>query len=96
MKTLEFLRQNREKIYEIASKYGISNIRVFGSVARGQDNENSDIDFLINQNSEVSLFEIADFKHDLENFLNKKTDIITDDGINKRLEKIIHLESVLV
>jgi predicted nucleotidyltransferase len=89
MKTLEFLRQNREKIYEIAEKYGVSNIRVFGSVARGEDKKGSDVDFLIKQNHGVSLFEIADFKYEIEKLLKKKTDLVLEDGVNRHLKKII-------
>ena len=45
-KLLEQLRSKREEIYAIASKYSVSNIRVFGSVARGEERDDSDVDFL--------------------------------------------------
>ncbi len=96
MKTLELLRQNREKIYAIAEKYGVSNIRVFGSVARGEEKRGSDVDLLVKQNGNISLFEVLDFKYDVEKILKKKTDIVLEDGVNKRLKKIIFSESVKI
>jgi len=49
-KLKQVLQERREEILEIAAKYGAFNVRVFGSVARGEETENSDIDFLINYN----------------------------------------------
>jgi predicted nucleotidyltransferase len=55
MKTLQLLKQNREKIYAIAAKHGVSNIRVFGSVARGEETKKSDVDLLVKMSSKTSL-----------------------------------------
>jgi predicted nucleotidyltransferase len=48
MKIEELLKDKREEILQIATKHGAYNVRIFGSVARGEANEDSDIDFLIN------------------------------------------------
>jgi len=95
-KLLDELRSKRSEIIKIAAKYGISNIRVFGSVARGEEKKNSDVDFLVKQNKGVSLFEIVEFKRDIEKFLGKKVDVVLEDGVSKFLKKIIFDEAVLI
>jgi predicted nucleotidyltransferase len=88
LKTLELLEKNREKVYEIAKKQGVSNIRAFGSFARGEEKSRSDVDFLIKKERNISLFKILDFKYDLEKFLKRKVDLVLDDGINRHLKDI--------
>jgi predicted nucleotidyltransferase len=90
MNTFDFLSKNREKIITISSKHKASNIRVFGSVARQDENENSDIDFLVTFDSKSTLFDKIELIEDLENLLNRKVDIVSDKAIHKYLkEKII-------
>jgi predicted nucleotidyltransferase len=94
--TLEEIKSRREEIYSIAAKYGISDIRVFGSVARGDDNKNSDVDFLIKSANWVSLFEVCDFKYEVEDLLHKRTDIVSEDGVSKFLKDRIFSEAVSI
>jgi len=96
LKTLKEIRAKREEIYKIGSKYGISNIRIFGSVARGEDNKNSDVDFLIKSEKWVSLFEVVDFKREVEDLLHKQTDIVSEDGVSKFLKDKIFSEAVVI
>ena len=78
MSTLEKLRARRDEIYRIAKQYGASNIKVFGSVARGDDTEESDIDFLVDLEPDRSLLEHASLIVALEDLLHKKVDVATD------------------
>ena len=94
MKTLEFLRQNREKIYEIAEKYGVSNIRVFGSVARGEDKKGSDVDLLASIGKKTSLMNLVRLEKFLEKETGKKVQIISDKAVNKHIKKQVFLESI--
>ncbi|MES2678178.1 MAG: nucleotidyltransferase domain-containing protein [Pseudomonadota bacterium] len=96
--TLESLRARREEIYKIADKYCVSNIRVFGSVARGEDKKNSDIDLLVNidYKSYGSGFARISFKYEIEKFLHKKTDVISEDGVSKFLKDRIFNEAVAI
>jgi predicted nucleotidyltransferase len=55
----ELLQSNCEEILRIAAKYGTSNVRVFGSVARGEADEQSDIDFLVDLEPKRSLLDLA-------------------------------------
>lgn len=95
MKTLELLQKNRKKIYEIAEKYGVSNIRVFGSVARGEETKNSDVDLLvdIDYNSYGSGFARVDFKDNLEKFLRIDADILTEKSLSSYIKKQVLKEA---
>ena len=91
LKTLEEIRAKREEIYKIAKKYCVSNIRVFGSVARGEDNQNSDIDLLVSIDYKRygSGFARVDFKYEIEEFLKQKVDVLTENGVHQLLKKQI-------
>ncbi len=65
----ELLSTKREDILRIAAKYGAYNVRIFGSVARGEADEQSDIDFLMNMEPGRSLFDLGGLLSDLEDLL---------------------------
>lgn len=85
------LRQNRDEIYAIAQKYGVSNIRVFGSVARGEEQKNSDLDLLVDIDYKAygSGFARVDFKQKIENFLHLNVDVLTKKSLNIHIKKQI-------
>lgn len=89
MKTLELLRKNREKIYKIAKEHGVSNIRVFGSVARGEETKKSDVDLLAKVSTKTSLMTLVRLEKSLEKETGKKVQVISDKAINKHLKKQI-------
>lgn len=75
----EVLRTNyKQNILAIASRFGISNIRVFGSVIDGTATEKSDVDFLVTANSGTSLLKLAGFQNSLEDLLHCSVDVVTD------------------
>jgi predicted nucleotidyltransferase len=92
---LQNLRQNRDEIYAIAQKYGVSNIRVFGSVARGEEQKNSDLDLLVDIDYKAygSGFARVDFKQKIENFLHLKVDVLTKKSLNSHIKKQILKEA---
>lgn len=94
MKTLEFLQKNREKIYEIAAKHGVSNIRVFGSVARGEETKNSDVDLLVAISSKTSLMTLVKLEQSLKKTTGRKIQIISDKAVNKHLKNQIFSEII--
>jgi predicted nucleotidyltransferase len=77
----ELLVREREAILRIAAQHGARNVRVFGSVARGEDEENSDVDFLVQMEPGRSVFDLAALTADLETLLNRRVDVVPDDGI---------------
>lgn len=81
MKFREILQQKREEILSLAAQHGASNVRVFGSVARGEEQENSDVDFLVDMESDRSLLDRIGLIQDLEDLLGKKVDVATVSGL---------------
>ena len=75
MVTLETLRERRDDILAIASRHGGSNLRVFGSVARGEAGPESDVDFLVDFEPGVSLLDHAGLLVDLQDSLKCKGDV---------------------
>ncbi len=75
------LRSRREDILKIAAKHGACNVRIFGSVARGEAGENSDIDLLVELEPGRSLLDLAKLVVELEDLLNRKVDVVTEQGL---------------
>ncbi|NES03633.1 MAG: DNA polymerase subunit beta [Okeania sp. SIO2F4] len=73
MKIREILQQKREEILNLAAQHGASNIRIFGSVARDEEREDSDIDFLVDMESDRSLLDRIGLIQDLEDLLGLST-----------------------
>lgn len=85
MLTLEQLREKREALIALADQYKAENVRVFGSVARGEENENSDVDLLVHFRDGASLFDLMDLKEDTEELLGLEVDIVSDRGLSPLL-----------
>jgi uncharacterized protein len=97
MKTFELLQKNRKEIYQIAEKYGVSNIRVFGSVARGEEKKSSDVDLLVKVKSYkkycVGTFFRNIFREEMEEFLHRKVDVVTEKALHPLIKKIVTKEA---
>jgi uncharacterized protein len=85
----ELLKAKREEILRIAAKYGASNVRVFGSVARGEAGPDSDIDLLVDFDEGVTLLDHAGLIIDLERLLGCKVDVASEDGLKPRVRERI-------
>jgi predicted nucleotidyltransferase len=82
----ELLHDRRSQILSIAAKHGAYNVRVFGSVARGEATEASDIDFLVDYDLEkITPWFPSGLLLDLEQLLNRKVDIATVDMLKERI-----------
>jgi predicted nucleotidyltransferase len=93
------LELHKSEVKEIAKKYeqkGLCNLRVFGSVARGEDREDSDIDFLVDVISSLrpSLYTLIGLADDLEDSLGIKVDVITARSIPEQVRESIVSEAV--
>lgn len=71
----QLIQENREEIIKIAAKYGANNIRIFGSVARGEATDKSDIDFLMDIEPGRSLLNRIGLIQELEDLLKCKVDV---------------------
>ena len=87
--TLEDLRARREEILAIAERHKAYNVRVFGSVARGEAGPGSDVDLLVTYRQNASLFDVAGLWLDLKEFLNCDVDVVDDAAIKARLRDSI-------
>jgi predicted nucleotidyltransferase len=90
----EVLKEKREEILRIAAIYGARNIRVFGSIARGDADEQSDVDFLVEMEPGRSLFDMGGLLADLESLLQRRVDIVTERGLKKRIRDRVLQEAV--
>lgn len=72
----ERLARSGARVAEIAGSYGLSNVRVFGSVARGQDDGDSDVDLLVDVGPGVGLMTLARCQRDLEALLDAPVDLV--------------------
>ena len=86
MSALGILQGKRTEILALAAKHGASNVRLFGSVARGEDREESDVDFLVDMQETRSLFDLIGLQQDLEKAIGRKVDVLTSSGINRYLK----------
>jgi predicted nucleotidyltransferase len=78
----EIIQDKKEQILAIAAKYGASNVRVFGSVANGTADQNSDIDFLVDLEKGRSLFDLGGLLMDLQELFGRKVDVVTENGLH--------------
>jgi hypothetical protein len=92
--TLERLRAHREEIISIAARRGAHNLRVVGSVARGEASESSDIDLVVDFEPERGLFDHGGLVADLEELLGCEVEVMNARGIRERLRARIEHEAV--
>ncbi len=82
--------EKRSEILSITAKYGASNVRLFGSIARGENRPESDIDILVNLEEGRSLLDLIALKQDLEDLCHCKVDVLTEHSISPYIrDKII-------
>jgi predicted nucleotidyltransferase len=94
--TIESLRELRPRIAELALQFGASNVRVFGSVARGTAKEGSDIDLLVRMDENRSLIDLIGFEQALEDELRTRVDVVVEGGIHPLLQPAILGEAVVL
>ena len=92
--TYERLKVERDKILEIATRRGAYNVRVFGSVARGDADEKSDIDFLVDLEPGRSLLDLGGLLMDLRELLGCEVDVVTEKGLRERIKDRVLKEAV--
>jgi len=84
-KPLATLQQMKEPILHIANMHGVTNVRIFGSFARGDERKKSDVDLLVDIPEGMTLFGIAGFTVDLEEALHRNVDVVPSDSIKPAL-----------
>ena len=90
MVTLETLRrEKRAEILRLAERRGGRNVRVFGSVARGDNREGSDLDFLVDFDAGRTLLDLIGLKLDLQELLGSAVDVVTPNSLQYVRERVL-------
>ncbi len=90
---IEMLHAHRRAILELATRHGARNVRVFGSIARGEDRPDSDVDLLVDVEPGRSLLDVIALEQDLEALLGRPVDVQTDAGLSPYLQQRILAEA---
>jgi len=93
-KTQFLLRSKRKQILQTAARYGVSRVRVFGSVARGTDEADSDVDFLVEMAPDRSLLDLGGFLYEVRSLLGTEVDVVTENGLQRRIRERVLAEAV--
>lgn len=88
------LLSHREQILQIASKYGASNIQLFGSVARQDNTSESDIDFLVELDTHRTLLDQIALIQDLEDLLGCQVDVVEPDCLHEAIRSQVLQEAI--
>ena len=90
MGELQIVQQRKKEIIAVARAHGLVNVRIFGSVARGEDNAQSDIDLLVDLEKGRTLLDLGGALVQLQDLLGRRVDIVTERGLHWYLrEKIL-------
>ena len=91
---LTTIQEKKADIINISQRYHAENIRIFGSVARGEATENSDVDFLVSFQPKASLFDQSGLIEELSILLQRKVDVISERALSPYSEKVINDEAM--
>ena len=94
MKLRELLERNRDEVLRVAARHGATNVRIFGSLARGDATADSDVDVLVDLERGRSLFDLGALLEDLKELLGCNVDVVTEKGLRKRIRDRVLKEAV--
>lgn len=90
---MERIQENRAEILRLAAERGAYNVRIFGSVVRGEAGPESDVDFLVSMEPDRSLFDLGGLLMDLRDLLGCDVDVVTEAGLHWLLRRRILKEA---
>ena len=90
----ECLKEKRQEILLLAARHGATNVRVFGSVARGEADADSDLDVLVDLEPGRSLLDLGGLLMDLQQLLGREVDVVTAKGLRSRIRERVLQEAV--
>ena len=89
----KLLEQHRDAILSLAQENGIRNVRVFGSMARGEATQDSDVDFLVELEEGQSGFALGGFLEDVSALLHRDVDVVTEKALHPKIQKKVLREA---
>jgi uncharacterized protein len=90
----KLIQEKRGAILEIAARHGAYNVRLFSSVARGEADDASDVDILVELEPNRSLLDLGGFLADMQDLLGGKVDVVTEKGLKTRIRNRVLQEAV--
>jgi len=93
MNLLRLLQEKREEILQLCAQYGARNVRVFGSVVRGEAHQGSDLDLLVELEPGRTLLDLGGLQYDLEQLLGCRVDVVTPGGLKRRIRDRVFQEA---
>ena len=90
---IDIFQKKRREILRIAGLYGASNVRVFGSFSRGDADDNSDVDILVDLEKGRSLMDMGGLLMDLQTLLGRPVDVVTEKGLRPRIRERVLREA---
>jgi uncharacterized protein len=94
MKLQDVFSSKREEILRVARRHGARNVRIFGSVARGDADSHSDLDVLVDLEPGRSLLDLGGLLVDLQELLGCRVDVVTEEGLRPRIRERVLREAV--
>lgn len=94
--SLQTVIEKRDAIHAAAARYGIREVSLFGSVARGDEDEGSDIDFLVEIEPGRSLFDLGGFQVEMEALFGCHVDVVTRNGMKQSMRDRTEKEAVAI
>ncbi|MTH70109.1 hypothetical protein GJ743_17200 [Agromyces bracchium] len=91
---LDLLHRRKPLIERLARANRIRSVQVFGSVARGDETEDSDVDLLVDPDPDASLFDLAQFELDLESLLDRAVDVVSRRSLDPKRDRAVLAEAV--
>ena len=88
------IREKREEIVRIAARHGAMQVRLIGSVARGEGRPDSDVDLLVTWNEGTSLLDQAALMLELESLLGRKVDIASDGWVKPSIRESVYRDAI--
>ncbi len=96
MRPSQALEMNRDRIREVALRNRVTNVRVFGSVLRGEDLEESDLEILVEPTSETTYFDLGAIQYELSEMLGIRVDVLTPDSLPERFRQKVLEEARVI
>jgi hypothetical protein len=88
--------EKKKEILKIAAKHGARNVRIFGSVARGEARSDSDVDFLVDMEPGRTLLDMGGLLMDLRDLLGLNVDVVTEQGLKPRIRDRVLKEAAML
>lgn len=93
MKPSVALQSHRKEVRDIVLKHRVQNARIFGSVMRGEDTDDSDLDILVDPTSETTLMDIGAIRYELRNLLGVPVDVLTPKALPIKFRDLVIKEA---